>query len=429
MGLAFRKPQLFNELTWRVLGIYMFVSNFGFDLAWWSSCLGLQQFADDYGITPDSGGPKVIPSTWQSAGTGTPNAGMAIGCIVGGYCSQYLGRKMTIVALSAISISSKNYWAIVVGRTINGISMGMEANVIPTYSAELAPRLSVVLSSTFINGGRLWVTSSPLAAFTGLPGLSLATILVQLMQLIQGNSFMNNYLVLFLQRIGIQNSLQIYIAQNATQLGGITLAFYFTDKIGRRPILIVSAFFMGTLMWVVAGLGAYTHVVGSKAQGCVAAILIYQAIAGGCWGSCTWITTSEAAAAVVREKTIMTATFVSFCMVLLITYVNPYVQDEGYGNLGARVGFVYGGCSFLALIWAYFFLPELKGRSLEELDEMFEANLPTRKFKSYVCPGVGADVTRFREKVAGANFDLDEEIGDAKQETEATKYLGDEKHM
>lgn len=227
---------------------------------------------------------------------------------------------------------------------------------------------------------------------------TLIAVLVQLMQQIQGNSFMNNYLVVFLQTIGVQNSLQIYIAQNATQLGGITLAFYFTDKIGRRPILMVAAFFMGILMFIVAGLGAYTNVNGGPtAQGCVAAILIYQAIAGGCWGSCTWITTSEAAAASVRERTIMTATFVSFCMVLLITYVNPYVQDEGYGNLGARVGFVYGGCSFFALIWSFFFLPELKGRSLEELDQMFEARVPTRKFAKYECTGIGADVTRLQD--------------------------------
>lgn len=55
-------------------------------------------------MTEAPGEPKVIPSTWQSAGTGTPNAGMALGCIVGGYCSAYLGRKLTIVVLSVISI-------------------------------------------------------------------------------------------------------------------------------------------------------------------------------------------------------------------------------------------------------------------------------------------------------------------------------------
>ena len=53
---------------------------------------------------------------------------------------------------------------------------------------------------------------------------TLIAVIIQLMQQIQGNSFMNNYLVVFLQRIGIQNSLQIYIWQNATQLAGITLA-------------------------------------------------------------------------------------------------------------------------------------------------------------------------------------------------------------
>lgn len=167
---------------------------------------------------------------------------------------------------------------------------------------------------------------------------TLIAVLVQVMQQIQGNAFMNNYLVVFLQRIGLNNTLQIYIAQNATQLGAITLSFYFTDKIGRRPILLVGAFFMGALMWTVAGLGQYTHLQASTAQGCVAVILLYQAFAGGFWGSCTWITTSEAAAASVREKTIMTATFASFCMVLLITYVNPYVQNEGYGNLRALWG-------------------------------------------------------------------------------------------
>lgn len=30
-------------------------------------------------------------------------------------------------------------------------------------------------------------------------------------------------------------------------------------------------------------------------------------------------------------------------------------------------------------------MPEMKGRSLEELDEIFEAGIPARKFKQYEC--------------------------------------------
>jgi hypothetical protein len=37
--------------------------------------------------------------------------------------------------------------------------------------------------------------------------------------------------------------------------------------------------------------------------------------------------------------------------------------------------------------WIYFYLPEIKNRTLEEIDEMFEAKLPARKFRKYVCTG------------------------------------------
>jgi hypothetical protein len=37
------------------------------------------------------------------------------------------------------------------------------------------------------------------------------------------------------------------------------------------------------------------------------------------------------------------------------------------------------------VVWIYFFVPETKDRTLEEIDEMFEAGVPARKFKTYVC--------------------------------------------
>ena len=51
---------------------------------------------------------------------------------------------------------------------------------------------------------------------------------------------------------------------------------------------------------------------------------------------------------------------------------------------------------FIALIWGYFFLPELKNRSLEELEELFAAKIPIRKFGQYETSpdGVGAAVSR-----------------------------------
>lgn len=57
-------------------------------------------------------------------------------------------------------------------------------------------------------------------------------------------------------------------------------------------------------------------------------------------------------------------------------------------------------------VFVWFFLPETRDRTLEEIHEMFEAKLPARKFKGHVCVGVesyaaeaaGQDVLKRDEK-------------------------------
>ena len=52
--------------------------------------------------------------------------------------------------------------------------------------------------------------------------------------------------------------------------------------------------------------------------------------------------------------------------------------------------------SFLCLIFGYLCVPELKGRSLEEIEVMFEAKVPLRGFGQFETDqdGVGAAVSR-----------------------------------
>lgn len=47
------------------------------------------------------------------------------------------------------------------------------------------------------------------------------------------------------------------------------------------------------------------------------------------------------------------------------------------------MGFIFGGLSFLCLIYLWFYQPETAGRTYEELDEMFIKGVPARKFKAY----------------------------------------------
>ena len=57
--------------------------------------------------------------------------------------------------------------------------------------------------------------------------------------------------------------------------------------------------------------------------------------------------------------------------------------DEGQGNLQTRIAFIWFATSFGAAIWTYFCVPETKGHSLEELDEMFASGIPFRKVRLF----------------------------------------------
>ena len=56
----------------------------------------------------------------------------------------------------------------------------------------------------------------------------------------------------------------------------------------------------------------------------------------------------------------------------------PYLVDDGPGdaNLGAKVFFIWGGCCFLCFAFAFFFIPETKGLSLEQVDLLYLNSTP-----------------------------------------------------
>jgi len=82
------------------------------------------------------------------------------------------------------------------------------------------------------------------------------------------------------------------------------------------------------------------------------------------------------------------------------------MQDAGYGNLQGKVGFVYGSFSVVAAIWVVFMIPEMKGRALEELDEMFEKNVSVFRFGTFKTEGFGAQLAEAEQIAASKDYKL-----------------------
>ena len=81
----------------------------------------------------------------------------------------------------------------------------------------------------------------------------------------------------------------------------------------------------------------------------------------------------------------------------IVTFCIPYLLGTPGANLGAKVGWLLGGDSVIGVIFVIFFVPELAGRSLEEVDELFEARLWAWQFKSYKTSGIGHRITELEE--------------------------------
>jgi hypothetical protein len=94
---------------------------------------------------------------------------------------------------------------------------------------------------------------------------------------------------------------------------------------------------------------------------------------------------------------------------MVVSLVSPYLQQEPV-NMGGKIGFIWGGVSAITLAWVFWFVPELKvcngvlkqfepgrlltydvailnlsqGRTLEQIDYMYDRGVPARKMSTYV---------------------------------------------
>jgi hypothetical protein len=226
---------------------------------------------------------------------------------------------------------------------------------------------------------------------------------------------MSSYAVIFLQTIGIQDVYKITVLIMFTFGASCMFAFYFPDKVGRRWLMIVCSVVMASCLFVVSGIAGFGLAEDENAmKGALCALFFWWFFSALGWSSwyvnplkimvfwplttntypSTWIVTAEIPTLQLREKTIMLGTVSGFSVSILVTFVNPFIQEVGYGGLEGRVGFVYGGFSVLAAVWCLFMLPETGSRTLEELDELFAAEVSVWKFSKYKTNGFGAQIAQ-----------------------------------
>jgi SP family myo-inositol transporter-like MFS transporter 13 len=109
----------------------------------------------------------------------------------------------------------------------------------------------------------------------------------------------------------------------------------------------------------------------SAQTGWLTAILIYCFMASFAVGPgvCVWLALSELMPTRIRSNGMSVALLINIAVSTIIAGVFlPTVGKYGY----SRMFFVFAGCTVVYFITATFFLPETKGKTLEEIEEHFE---------------------------------------------------------
>ncbi|KAH0837879.1 general substrate transporter [Lanmaoa asiatica] len=210
-------------------------------------------------------------------------------------------------------------------------------------------------------------------------------MMLQFIQQLNGQNFYYYYGDTFFESAGA--GLSPYVIQ--TILGGVSVvgtlpALYFIEAWGRRKSLLLGAFAQAVCALIVALVGHFCLAAtgtpvsaltsrNKSAGGVVIAFAVLQVfIFGTTWGPTPWVYLGESFPLRVRPKSIALGSAANWFWNFMLSFFSPRIVVK----IGPLIMLVFFGMLVVGLFYVYFFIPETKGITLEEVDELYRSGIP-----------------------------------------------------
>ncbi|RSL41019.1 hypothetical protein CEP54_015945 [Fusarium duplospermum] len=369
--------------------------------------------------------------------TSTPFFGKLVGAITCGSVSERWGRKMAIFILACISLvgvtlqtAAFSAAQFTVGRVVNFAMTGFCIVVVPIYQAECSPKelrglmnstiqMVLIFGQTVASLVNLGTKGIPGDASWRIPvGLQFVVpvILLGLLPFIPESP---RWLLSkdrpdkafeSLQRLRgklAENDIRLEMAEIQADQANASKGSWsevFDNHNRLRTVIAIIAMF-GQQITGQAFVNQYSATFYQQ-NGFVKQAFLFTVsanVAGvigtaGTWfvvdsfGRRSYVVLGEVTSARVKEKTSLIACSISILTTFVTSFTLPYLLNSDYAGLGGKVGFIYGSICFVMTVVAFFFVPEMKDRTLEEVDKLFEMKVPLRKFKQTQIEVLDPDV-------------------------------------
>lgn len=208
---------------------------------------------------------------------------------------------------------------------------------------------------------------------------TLTGIFIQAWQQLTGINFIFYYGTTFFQNSGIENSFLISVATNIVNVFMTLPGIWGVERFGRRNLLLFGAAGMCICEFIVAIVGVTVSVDNLAGQRVlIAFVCIYIALFASTWGPICWVVCGEIFPLEIRAKAMSLSVASNWLWNFGIGYATPYLVNDqpGSAGLGVKVFFIWGSTCFCCLVFTWFCVPETKGLSLEQIDDMFQEIYP-----------------------------------------------------
>ena len=195
---------------------------------------------------------------------------------------------------------------------------------------------------------------------------------------------LQGYTTYFFRQAGLSTSdaFKFNIGNNATSFVGVLLSWPLLYYFGRRTVFLYGLCAMTVLYFIIGCVGIPSDDTPGINWARASLLVVYLFVYSPSIGATVYPIVGEVGASRLRGKTVALARMTYCTVFIIINVLVPYMLSPTAWKWGAKSGFFLGGISCFCIAWTYFRLPEMKNRTYEELDLLFDRGVSARKFAS-----------------------------------------------
>jgi sugar porter (SP) family MFS transporter len=203
-------------------------------------------------------------------------------------------------------------------------------------------------------------------------------------QFLCGINLVSSYATYFFELAGVTTDQAFDLSLGVFGLGvvGNVLSWPLMTIVGRRWGYISTCCMTTVIMFTIGFLGLAPNFNTGAMYAKSTLLVLFNFVYNIGLGPIVYVLIAELPNTRIRGKTLGIACFAPHVFSISITAFLPYTMSTTGANWGAKTAFLFAGLGTVVVVWAFFCLPESRGKTFEELDILFERKISARRFNS-----------------------------------------------